>query len=503
MSFLDSVTNQWLNNFINGTMTNSLKSTEPVTVPFGQASSSAPLGMDTTKPLPLSQSSTNYGMGFSVEISSKSTEQKTIVPISDTTETKSNATDKPVVKTGESVDERLLRYYPKYKDAKTKKEKEIFLERYLTGSYAAMKGKSKEEQTRIQLIDFKKLLFNTKDPDLYQMLAEKINVLEKENQVSGAKSATMDQSSAELRERGYLGVAETTHNCDADNQVKLTKLVTDSGNEQAIKIGASHISECDSTNQIDIVKIYQTAPIQDNAQKEVDKILIDQYGKYAEENKVAIHKIMSASKFSETVEYAASNIWQFKDKEIQSQAIQITMDTKNEKAINSINITPPLSDNDSKSETENNTIQTNIQSTTTETDSNSKITAFEELIKNKDSISLEKSINELSDIDKMKLLAKHTNDESIIKAILNSNPSLTVLKEIGKLIKDEDILKKIGYKTVLTQLCFLDQTAQSVIIEAGANDGNLNKINRNYLKSSIKPEYDKLLKKGDEGSNIG
>lgn len=503
MSFLDSVTNQWWNNFINGTMTNSLKSTEPVTVPFGQASSSAPLGMDTTKPLPLSQSTTDYGMGLSVETSSKQTVQKTTVTTSNQTEIKTNKPDKPFVKTGESVDERLLRYYSKYKYAKTMEEKEVFLERYLKGSYAAIKDKSKEEQTKIQLSDFKKLLANTKDPDSYQMLAKKIDALEKENQISGAQSATIDQSSAELRERGYLGVAETTHHCDADNQVKLTQLVTDSGNEQAIKIGASHTSECASTNQVDIVKIYQTAPIKDDAQKEVDRILIGQYGNFAEENKVAIHKIMSASKFSETVEYAASNIWQFKDKEIQSQAIQITMDTKNEKAINSINITPPLSDNDSKSETENNTIQTNVQSTTIETDSNAKITAVEELIKNKDSISLEKSINELSDIDKMKLLAKHTNEESIIKAILNSNPSLTVLKEIGKLIKDEDILKKIGYKTVLTQLCFLDQTAQSVIVEAGANDGRLNKINRNYLKSSIKPEYDKLLKKGDEGHNMG
>ncbi len=235
-------------------------------------------------------------------------------------------------KTGESVGERLTRYYKKYENA-SREEKEELLEKYITGHYATLKDKPRSEQIKIQIADFKKLLSNTKDGDDYEMLASRINILEKENQVLAAKSATTEQTSTELKARGEIGVARAAHKCDADNQPELTQIVANSKNEKAIKIGASHAWETADKNQALIVSMYQGLDMPEEFQKDIDKTLIDQYGKYAKEAEVRIHKIMSNSQFSETVEYAASNIWKF-DKENQAPAVQITAETGNEKAIN-------------------------------------------------------------------------------------------------------------------------------------------------------------------------
>lgn len=70
----------------------------------------------------------------------------------------------------------------------------------------------------------------------------------------------------------------------------------------------------------------------DKSKKEISKILIDQYPKYAKENQLEIYKITYNSKFQEIKEYAASNIYKL-DKDNQVGAFQYTIDSGNEGAI--------------------------------------------------------------------------------------------------------------------------------------------------------------------------
>lgn len=101
--------------------------------------------------------------------------------------------------------------------------------------------------------------------------------------------------------------------------------------------GSLSASKVDETLQEFAVKQYmegsKTSSLE--IQKQIGFNLVDQYGQYAKDAEVNIHRIISTSNpaVSEIVEYAASNIWKF-DKENQAPAVQITAETGNEKAIN-------------------------------------------------------------------------------------------------------------------------------------------------------------------------
>lgn len=448
-------------------------------------------------------------------------------------------------KTGESVGERLTRYYTAYKNCKTQEEKEAFLKRYITGHYATLKNLSEQERINLQLADYKKLLSNTTDPDDYEMLAKQISVLEKQNQVSGAKSATVDQKVEELKIRGYIGVSKDVHNCDDDNQIELTHLVVNSKVEEAIKIGASHTSELADKNQVNAVQIYQKAEISETAQKDVDKILIDQYSDYAVKNQVEIHKVMSASKFSETVEYAASNIYKL-DKTNQASAVQVTVDTGDKEAIkaaaaNWSKYDTTIQDDGSTAQSKigniiNNTNYGNladaqeIKATLADAQNNpaqqSNSTSSSELaeIENSNNLTekidkilssktitnqskkIEEAVKGASETQKLKLLEQNSTNMDIIRAILYSNPSLEILSKIMELLGDNtfdeknktELMKTLGKSGVFKgensrRLKLLDKQLQIDYINLLSAE-DLNYINKDTLSSDAQKAYEDRVK---------
>lgn len=410
--------------------------------------------------------------------------EKTNVSTDITTNAAVNGTNK---KTGESIDERLTRYYTKYKNATKPEEKEAFLDRYITGHYATLKDKSREEQIKIQLADFKKLISNTTNPDSYEMLAKKINVLEKENQVLAAKSATVEQEDLELKKRGEIGVAKTTHNCDKDNQIPLTHIVVDSRNEEAINIGASNASKLDKTKQVEAVDIYKTAQISEEAKIKLGKIIVDQYSQFNVANQLDIHKIMSDTKYwdPKSVTYAESNICNL-DKANQTQAAQISANAKAE-------------------------IETKEKSICVNTNKSelSKTEQIKEAIKSNDP----DIIKELSDAQKMHTLQTLSGNDlkNFIKILLEENPSMAVfskaLELVGKLNPEDQkevmgLIKNSSMANLINEQT-LDYSAQNALIDFKAEEGNLDKVNSDKLSAALKAKYFKLIENTKQGKQVG
>lgn len=459
----------------------------------------------------------------------------------------SNGSNTKQKKSGESIDERLIRYYTKYKNA-SPEEKEKLLDKYITQSYSEIKGRTKEEQIEIQLSDYKKLLSNTTNFDSYEMLARRINILEKENQVGAAKAAIYEQEDIDLRKRGEIGVAKTIHNCDKGNQIDLTKLIVTSKNVEAINIGASHASELNKTNQVGAVDIYKTADISKEDKIQLGQTIIDQYAKFDVANQVPIHTSMSDKNYweSQTIEYAASNIYNM-DKTNQSQAVQITMNTGNEAAMNTaaanyakydesaraeiktiINNSDCESAKTALSKTEESAKEEkllNEKNNQTVSDSQRKdneksnITEqVKEIIKSKTpgtDVTLSNLIKRASDAEKINLLSTLSDNDlkKVIKLLLQDSPSINVLskvmslssklnptdqKEIMACIKNTNIIKLVETQT-------LDYSSQSTFLDFKAQEGNLKQINSNKLCAALKEKYFKIKKEQDTklGNQVG
>lgn len=394
-------------------------------------------------------------------------------------------------KSGESIDERLTRYYTKYKNA-TPEEKEAFLDRYITGHYATLKDKSKEEQIKIQLADFKKLLSNTKEGDSYEMLAKRINVLEKENQVLAAKSATVEQEDLDLRKRGEIGVAKTIHNCHSDNQIELTQLVVDSKNEEAINIGASHASELDIKNQVGAVDIYKTADISKEGKIELAKTIIDQYSKFDVANQLDIHNIMSNKNYwsKESIGYAESKICNL-DPKNQAQAVQISSNAKAEIETEEKSIFV----NDNKNEL-------------------SETEQIKEAIKNpnaKDAKDIVKTATDAMIINTLQTLSGSDLKNFIILIISQNSFSTEVFKKAfalsGKLSEQDRKevmgLMKNSNMTNLINEQTLDYASQNALIDFKAEEGNLYQIKSDGLNAALKIKYFKLIENTKQGKQVG
>lgn len=357
----------------------------------------------------------------------------------------SKAAEELFVKTGESVDERLTRYYTKYKNA-TPEEKEKFLDKYITQSYSEIKGKTKEQQIQIQLTDYKKLLSNTVDPNSYEMLAKRINILEKENQVGAAKYATIEQTNLDLRHRGEIGVAKTIQNCDDSNQIDLTKLIVASKNAEAINIGASHASELAKVNQVGAVDIYKTADIAKEDKIKLSQTIIDQYPKFDVKNQIDIHTIMSDKNFwdDKTLVYAAANIYQM-DKTNQAQGVQVTANTKNEAAMNAAAANYSKYDASARAEIKSIIYNSDCESakqTLAKAEEETKEAEQEDSDKTEETSSEEKSSSSNNKSD------TKSQTEQITKAIQSKAPNAMV--NTKNLIKNAPDNVKINLLTTLT-----------------------------------------------------
>ncbi len=444
-------------------------------------------------------------------------------------------------KTGESFDEKMSRYYTKYKNASSE-EQEKLEKKYITQHYASLKDKSRAEQIRIQLADFKKMLANTRDPQVRERLVIRIQDLEQENQILAAKTATVDENDAELKKSGEIGVAKSLHNYHKDNQIDATKIVVESKNEEAILTSSMNASELHKDNQVGAVDIYKTADISKKAKLELGERLVDQYKSFDVANQTDIHKIMSDKNYwnEDTIVYAASNIYQF-DKTNQAQAVQITSDTKIESAINAAAQNYNMYDESARSEIKSVIYNSDCDSAKgylkdeindadteplyrdeTKEDSNtypvdecnyaseSKLSTSDEIDAILTSSGLlkqeqvEKALSNASDAKKLAILKRCSGDIDVIKALLASNPStdlmdeiLTYLNEANLNDKDQNelmgIVTKSGvFKGANSKLSLMNPQFQQAYISRLAPE-ELSDIKEGDLSAIAKDTYTKRI----------
>lgn len=437
-------------------------------------------------------------------------------------EPKSQTPEPP--KTGESIEERLTRYYSEYKTATPERKREL-LEDYLKKSYFENKGLTREQQIKLQIADYKKLLYNTRKGPEYDALVEKIHLLEGQNQLIGARAATVGQKIDRLRHIGEVAIARVTHLTNAENQIPITEITAHSQNPEAMQEGASHVSELAKENQVKGVSLYENATINSNDPTEVkkfktgiDKILINQYGNYAQENQLAIHKIMSSSQYSETIQYAAKNIGQFQDKNIREEAYQITVNTGNQEAIRYGQEAVEAADNGDDSQdsscpddSDAPNCEKGAQDRVKEESQNNLNTIdavedFSEALSSaKNSITQGEIIKNTSNTVKI-FLAQTTSSVSVLAALLSNAPSRELfnaaLDNLSSLPDDPDkraLILSLHQGGELTEDMMKNNPGLQLTVMRSTN--NIQGIKREYLSVLGKYWFDKI--KGEQQQKSG
>lgn len=451
---------------------------------------------------------TDEKMGLAIEKTAQQTKVKTA-------EKENNKKTK-----GESLDQYFSRYYTQYSKA-DEAGKQKFIERYIKSFTDKDKQAKEFERLRKAGVSAKEI----------ERLAGAIDAMDAKNQFKAAKTICTEGSD-EQKKAGRKGVAKNIQTFDKTVQKDATAMLIDTKDIDAIKEASTHTAQCDKTVQTDIVKMYQ---VLENA--EVNKNLIDQYADYAKENQVDIHKIMSSSKLSETVEYAAANIYNFAA-ENQKAAIQITISTDNEAAINAAaakanyydktvqsDIKTMLSSTryESVKETLANAPQPSAAEKTSEQSVASQAQVTKETFKEANLTEKLKMISSMKGSDKevfMKEMFKTASTAeklalisslspsalfSALNSILDSNPSMEILSKITSIMgqvqeKDQSVLmqkldKSYSSSVLSSQVSLFDATMQKAFIKRMADQGDLGKVNKESLSTDSRSLYNELLKK--------
>lgn len=435
----------------------------------------------------------------------------------------------------ESLNQFFGRYYSKFEKS-SDEQKVKYMKQYFN---------SLDEKKQAQ--EFERLRQRGYDTTEIEHLAETISALKTKN-ILKAQNDVMNNGTAELNKAGRRGVAKTMQEYDPTVRQQAVKNLVQTGDKEAILIGSSHASEFGKENETAVVGIYQS--IDD---KDVNKILIDQYEKYAKENQVDIHKIMSGSKLSETVEYAASNIYKF-DKSNQVAATKVTIATGNEAAINaaaaqygkydksvqsevsstlsssgyaSVNNTLAKSVAENTSGNSYNSSSSNFQTTESSTpkQSNSTDSSYSEKVNEVKKIlssndpnyqsKLEDAIKDFTPAQIINLLSSISPDRllSVIKIIYQNNPSPEVTNSIENMISQgrfdpkttKELIAMIGDNSASTKI-FASQplfSSNAAFVEYIAEKGDLGLINKNNLSGLAKIKYMALIKDQDKRNEKG
>lgn len=499
-------------------------STSAVRIPIGQSAKS--VTADGTIP------------GFGIE--KTTTTEKPSGADSSSTESK-----KPFVKTGESMGERLDRFYNgKYSKA-TPEEKEKMVEKYITTYFSQVRGKTDKEKTKLQLADFRKLVHNTQNIEDRKIIGRSIHKLREANQIQGAHSAINDASTEAVKNAGAIGVAEATHKCAPKNQVGLTQEVVNSGSKDAMVAAGNHLSEDDKHIQSKIAEVLAKPDL-----VEVNKAIVDQTNKCHVSQQLDITKTVLHSEHKESVKYAAANIHNL-DERVQSRIVKHIIEKQNkiamQVAIGQMNkmtketqaeirkmireskyedaqvaleqaekkaqaqeeaAAKARQDDDDNDIDEDSKTTESAKTETAAKDEDSSDTMKEvSTILNSRSMNkealLKDKIGNLNKSEQLNLLESTPKNElaSLLAVILQSNPSSEVRSKALELAdslpeqdKDKFINDNTNYFTKGSQIGLVSAQTQSLILKASADNGTLQNINRNFLTASLKKEYDNHTK---------
>lgn len=422
------------------------------------------------------------------------------------TDTKTPATTEQQKPT-QTMDEFFGKYYKRY-NSSSEEEKVKLINRYLT----SLAG-SPERQAKA----FENLRKKGATPEEIERLSKTIDKLHVKVQFKAA-DAVCNKGTTEQNQAGRRVVANEYSHYDKTVQNSVAQMIVKTKDENAIKTAATHSSDCDSSAQVEVVKTFQKIE-----NKDVNKILIDQYSKYDVKNQLDIHQTMSNSKLSETVEYAASNIGLL-NKINQINAFNITKATGNNSAIRAMAANVEKFDKSLQSQIrkmiENSNCPSakealaesdasksnNIESGSSEDDNSTGTSSINSGL---DSSSEQIDIANSTDAEKIAMMNSMTPDELInsLGAFMGKNASPELINAAISMLKSnissQDAGKVLGLvenstyaqNAILTQLGTLDPTTQDYVVSVAAEKGSLNKIDRDLLNPAAKLKYDDLLEK--------
>jgi len=124
------------------------------------------------------------------------------------------------VKDGESIEERIQRYFPgEYAKADTPEKKAKLIQRYLRGHFESLKNKSPEERARLQMADYQKLIRNSgTDSEWAQIMGHSVHALYNRNKAQGFRTG-MDHTRTDREAVDYVGgVMSGIGDSDAEGQ---------------------------------------------------------------------------------------------------------------------------------------------------------------------------------------------------------------------------------------------------------------------------------------------
>jgi len=181
--------------------------------------------------------------------------------------------------------------------------------------YTAMTSGSASEEIQKKTVDFRN---RTTNKDIFNTIDKQI--FENSNENSRVYSV------------------ETIHNSKIDDDTKLDsiKLQTSDGNANVTKAAGRQVSGFDDEHEQKAAEVVYSASEKLSKEDaiEVQTIIADQIQYCAAKNQAEIHKMVSQSKYEEVVQHAAENIYKY-DESAQKDALKYTLQTGNEKAIES------------------------------------------------------------------------------------------------------------------------------------------------------------------------
>ncbi len=448
----------------------------------------------------------------------------------------------PFVKTGESISELMDRYYTTTKTVNgrrvtvgrysisTPEEKRELIKRYITQHFTNLRGRSRSEQIRLQLSDFRKKLHNTRDPQDYEALSGAISSLMEENQMRGAESAMFEAFNEELKRSATRGVARAISECASTNQRPLTDMVIKTGYTDAIKIGAQHYSEC-ATENIDYIHGAYFNLNNEEVQLTLGGTQISNIQDEAVQRLVFERQM--TSEYQSVVCDGASHIYMLNPNN-QTYATQITINTGNEEAINCAAQYAHLCDEDVRDEIKYllynsgyDSVRYTLycseeQTTTTSCNTSSSNSSVQDFKKAKINEKV-KIINALTksnkDSDIRELLRNATNAEkiaiisqlpvsslpAILGIILDSNPSAEILSKVATIIgnmssKDQNniiqnLFTKNSSNMIANNSYLLDASSQRIFLSEMADRGQIKDVKRERLSCTLKDYYTELMGK--------
>lgn len=368
--------------------------------------------------------------------------------------------------TGESLRERLDRFYKGEYSKANEQGKRDLIRKYFT-EYFSHIPVSEQRQDLKQINDFVKLVHNTNGKNDCQRLADVIKDLKEKNQVSAMLEVTVNQRNAELRPIGEKSVAEHLHEYKPSAQLPATDVISKSGNAEAQKIAASHVYQLDAKNQVPAVKLYETNVKDQEVLKAVNLSFVSQYKDFAVQNQLEIHKLVINCAIPEVVKAASANINSL-DVSVRSQAVQEVR-----------NVYTTLSDTDKVSVDESlNNVDTSSQTTdaapTPSTSAQSNLSTDEQKVLDK----LEGKKEELKVNDYKTLFDLLSTDK------LDANKRKEVVKQL---------INSSYMKSQLSQIATLDFTMQGLLVEVYISNGNVMDLQDKVDMFTNKSAKEKLI----------